>query len=279
MSRIRTYAHEGLRFDVEDSGPEDGEVVVMLHGFPQRHTSWRHVAPRLHEAGLRTLAPDLRGYSPGARPRRRSAYSLQHHVGDTVALAELTGGPVHLLGHDWGGAIAWSTAGSHPEHVRTLTVVSTPHPRAFKRSLGTREQARRSWYMGAFQVPFLPELLAGLAPRRFERFLAASGMTAEDLERFRTEILAYGALPGGLGIYRGMPFSASGTGRSVRVPTTYLWSTRDTALGRPAEEASAAFVKANYDFRVLEGVSHWVPEHAPDAVADAALSRIVGTRA
>lgn len=280
MSRVRAFAHDDLRFDVADEGPEDGDVVVLLHGFPQRYTSWRDVVPRLHAAGYRTLAPDLRGYSPGARPKGRRAYSLDKQVGDVRALVEAVGGPVHVVGHDWGGAYAWSFAGAHPELTRTLTAISTPHPRAFQAALRTKEQARKSWYMGVFQVPLLPELVAGSAPQRFDGLLRASGMTREDVERFRTEVVAYGALPGALGIYRAMPMmltsSGSGMGRTVRVPTTYVWSTGDVALGRPAAEASAQYVDAPYEFVVLEGPSHWLPEHAPEQVADAILARVGG---
>jgi len=280
MSRVRAFANDNLRFDVADEGPEDGEVVVLLHGFPQRHTSWRDVAPRLHEAGYRTLAPDLRGYSPGARPKGRRAYSLDKQVGDVKALVDAVGGPVHVVGHDWGGAYAWSFAGAHRELTRTLTAISTPHPRAFQAALKTREQASKSWYMGAFQVPFLPEVVVGRAPERFERFLRGSGMTADDVARFRAEVVAYGALPGALGIYRAMPMmltsSGSGMGRTVRVPTTYVWSSGDVALGRPAAEASAQYVDAPYEFVVLDGYSHWLPEHAPQQVADAILARVRG---
>ena len=110
MTRLNGYAHDGLVFDVRDEGPEDGDPVVLLHGFPERSSSWTKVAALLHEQGLRTYAPDQRGYAPRARPRRRRDYRLSSLSGDVVALIEAIGRPVHLVGHDWGSAVAWSVA-------------------------------------------------------------------------------------------------------------------------------------------------------------------------
>ena len=133
--RISTLQHDGLTFDVLDEGPLDGTPVVLLHGFPERSSTWRLVAPALHAAGLRTLALDQRGYSPGARPRRRRDYRMRHLVGDVIALIEQIGGPVHLVGHDWGSAVGWAVTMRRPDLVRTWTAVSVPHPAAFARAL------------------------------------------------------------------------------------------------------------------------------------------------
>ncbi|WP_255375535.1 alpha/beta fold hydrolase [Saccharomonospora sp. CUA-673] len=117
--RITRFARGDLTFDVVDSGPLDGDPVVLLHGFPERARSWDRVVPRLHEAGLRTFAPDQRGYSPGARPAGRARYRLSVLADDVAALADAIGGPVHLVGHDWGAAAAWTLAARRPERVRT----------------------------------------------------------------------------------------------------------------------------------------------------------------
>lgn len=265
--RLTSYTHDGLRFDVRDEGPEDGDVIVLLHGFPQTSSSWAGVVPHLHAAGFRTIAPDQRGYSPGARPPRRRDYRLDHLVGDTVALIEATGhDAVHLVGHDWGAAVAWSTAAAHPDVVRTLTAVSVPHPRAMVQALRTPRQLRKSWYMGAFQLPWLPERL--LSGRYADRFLGSSGMSHESVERFRDEIVRSGALHHTLGWYRAMALSApGGLGRRVRVPTTHVWSDGDTALGRHGAELTASYVEADYRFEVFVGVSHWIPDEAPARLA------------
>ncbi|WP_127479060.1 alpha/beta fold hydrolase [Nocardioides pantholopis] len=271
--RITSFARDGLVFDVRDEGPLDGDPVVLLHGFPERSTSWRRVAPMLHEHGLRTLAPDQRGYSRGARPAGRHDYAAGKLVADVAALVDAVGGPVHLVGHDWGAAVGWGLAMSRPDLVRTWTAVSVPHTAAFAQSFLTSTQGLHSTYMGFFQLPFVPELLAGRG--LFEAWLRRAGMDDDDLARFRTEVLEDGALPGGLAWYRGLPFGGGGSvRRKVTVPTTMVWSDGDVAITRAPVEATAAWVDAPYELVVLEGVSHWIPTHAPRALADAVLARI-----
>jgi len=271
-ARLTSFERDGLVFDVRDEGPLDGEAVVLLHGFPERATCWRRVEPLLAEHGLRTYAPDQRGYSPGARPSGRRAYRTGELVRDIEALVDRIGGPVHLVGHDWGAAVGWGLVMTRPELVRTWTAVSVPHTGAFMSSMLTSTQGLHSTYMGFFQLPMVPELLAGRG--LFEPWLRRAGMDAEDVARFRTEVLEDGALPGGLAWYRALPFSAGGaSGRKVTVPTTMVWSDGDVAITRAPVEATAAFVDAPYELVVLEGVSHWIPTHAPRALADAVLAR------
>ncbi len=277
QGRLTSYAHDGLVFDVRDEGPLDGPVVVLLHGFPQRASSWDLVVPLLHAAGMRTVAPDQRGYSRGARPRGRSSYRMSRLVGDVVALVAAVGaGPVHLVGHDWGAAVAWSTAASRPDLVTSLTSVSVPHPGAFIRSLRRVAQLRKSWYMAFFQMPWLPERLFG---RRSvaEREMRKSGMPPAAVARVWPEIIADGALPGGLGYYRAMPLSDPRLLRgTVRVPTTHVWSDQDVALDRHGAELTASYVDAPYRLEVLEGVSHWIPDEVPERLAEIVLDRVGG---
>jgi pimeloyl-ACP methyl ester carboxylesterase len=278
--RITTYSHDGLRFDVRDEGPLDGDVVVLLHGFPERSTSWLDVVPALHAEGLRTIAPDQRGYSPGARPRRRRDYRSAVLTADVAALVERVGRPVHLVGHDWGAAIAWSVATSRPDLVRTLTAFSVPHPTAYLRAMATTRQAIDSWYMYFFQLPWLPERTLSRRGGRGDQWLADGGMTPADLERFHAEIVADGALRGGLGWYRAMLLlDRSQVGRKVTVPTTMVWSDQDAAIARPSIDGCARYVDAPYELVVLEGVDHWIPTHAPQAATDAILSRVAGSSA
>jgi pimeloyl-ACP methyl ester carboxylesterase len=273
-SRIRTFTHDSLTFDVLDDGPLDGPAVLLLHGFPERASHWHDVSETLHEHGLRTIAPDQRGYSPGARPRGRFAYRMSRLVADTKALIDTYGAPVHLVGHDWGAAVAWAVAAAHPDAVFSLTTVSVPHPAAFVRSLTSSEQARRSWYMLAFQLPVVPELVARTRPAVVARLLGRAGMTEEEVALCRREIVEYGALPGALGWYRALPFSAASKTGRVRVPTTHVWTDRDSALARRGAELTADFVRAAYDLRILNGVDHWVPTHAPGALAEIILARV-----
>lgn len=275
--RITTIAHEGLTFDVLDDGPLEGTPVVLLHGFPERSSSWREVAPLLHAAGLRTFAMDQRGYSPGARPSGRRSYRMHHLVGDVAALITAIGQPVHLVGHDWGAAVGWAVAGRQPERVLTYTALSVPHPAAFARAMRNRSQRRRSRYMAVFNIPVLPELAARQPGGYFDRAMAKGGMTPEEVARFRREIVEYGALRHALGWYRALPLTSPGsTDFRVTVPTTLVWSDRDVAIGREGVDGTVRWVDGPYELVVLEGVTHWIPTQAPQAAADAILDRVHG---
>jgi pimeloyl-ACP methyl ester carboxylesterase len=271
--RITRVANDGLIFDVRDEGPLGGTPTVLLHGFPERSTSWRHVAPVLHDAGLRTYALDQRGYSPGARPCRRRDYRISRIVGDVVALVEEVGAPVHLVGHDWGAVASWLTAAQRPDLLQSLTAISVPHPTAFVAAGLTSGQALRSWYVGLFQLPRVAELAA--ATGQLQRGLRRSGMTEDEVARFQREIVDDGALPHALGWYRALPLLDRSLGdRRVGVPTTLLWSDGDTAVARRGVEESRRWVDAPYELVVLRGVTHWIPTQAPEACAAAILARV-----
>jgi pimeloyl-ACP methyl ester carboxylesterase len=269
---MTSYQRAGLAFDVTDSGPLDGAPVVLLHGFPQRATSWRKVAPLLGEAGFRTYAPDQRGYSRRARPRGRRAYNIRELVDDVVALIDRIDRPVHLVGHDWGAAVAWGVAARHTDRLASLTTVSVGHPEAFKRALRTSDQALRSWYMGLFQLPYVPERL--MSGRWFtKKFLGSIGMTEKMLSTYRVEIVDDGALTGGLNWYRAIPYSLLDEAPNVSVPTTLVWSDGDKALGRRMAELTEEHVDGPYEFIELPGASHWIPEERPADLASAIISR------
>jgi pimeloyl-ACP methyl ester carboxylesterase len=279
VDRITSLDRDGLTLDVFDEGPLDGEVVVLLHGFPERSTTWRYVAPLLHEHGYRTLAMDQRGYSPGARPKRRRDYRMGTLADDAAALVEKVGGPVHLVGHDWGAVVAWTLAMSRPELLRTLTAISVPHPMAFLLAGLTSRQALKSWYIGAFQIPGAAERMAAKPGGRFDRQLRRIGMTEEDVARFRREIVDDGALPFALMWYRAIALVDRRVppNQKVRVPTTFVWSDSDDAVARRGAERTGRYVDAPYELVVLHAVSHWVPTHASQACAQAILERIGST--
>ncbi|MCW2748978.1 MAG: alpha/beta hydrolase [Aeromicrobium sp.] len=270
--RLTQYTNGPYTFDVIDSGPLDGIPVVLLHGWPQRASCWNAVSAVLHEHGMRTYAPDMRGYSPRARPRSRFSYGAKALTSDIAALIEaIDSGPVHLVAHDWGGAVAWSVAGNHPDLVSTLTV-ATPHPGAFFRSMLTSGQIFKSYYMMIFQLPFLPEWVLG--SRFGGRAMRSGGMTKEMVARYYSEIIDYGAMHGGLGYYRSMFLvSPKEFGKKVSVPTTQVWGESDVAIGRKAAELSERFTSGPYEFEVFEGASHWIPEERPAELAASILKR------
>jgi pimeloyl-ACP methyl ester carboxylesterase len=272
VPELREYARAGLTFDVLDGGPtEAADAVVLLHGFPQSATSWRTVRPALHESGLRTLAPDLRGYSPRARPGSRSSYRMAEYADDVAALLDAAGlERAHLVGHDWGGAVAWTTAGRHQNRVVSLTALSTPHPLALGWSMTHSTQALRSWYMAAFQLPLVADRLVA---RSLRTNLLKTGLPREFADEYAERLADADAMHGALGFYRGIPASRHDHVGRTRVPTTYVWGRKDFALGRAAAEATRRFVDAAYLFVELEA-GHWLPERHGDEVAALILDRV-----
>lgn len=272
--RMTQFSHAGMTFDVIDSGPIDGDPVVLLHGFPQRATSWAAVSEHLHAHGLRTYALDQRGYSPGARPSSRFDYKIGDLVSDVKALIDEIGTPVHLVGHDWGSAVAWAVAGHHPADIRSFTAVSVAHPAAFMKSMLSSSQLLHSYYMLLFQIPSLPERMLSKPGGFGERMLRAAGMSRPMIETFRTDIVADGALRGGLGYYRSMLLGRKEMGHRVSVPTTYVWSDGDDALVRRGAELTPQFVTGPYELEVYEGVSHWIPDERPAELAASIIRRV-----
>ncbi|AWB92876.1 alpha/beta fold hydrolase [Aeromicrobium chenweiae] len=273
-SRISQLTHAGMTFDVIDSGPLDGTPVVLLHGFPQRAASWSKVSDLLNAEGMRTYALDQRGYSPGARPTSRFAYSMGELVGDVTALIDEIGQPVHLVGHDWGSAVAWAVAGSHPDLVRSLTAVSVAHPTAFMKSMVSSSQILRSYYMLLFQLPVVPEHLLSRRDGLGEKMLRAAGMDRDMIETYRREIVADGALPGGLGYYRSILLGGKDLGRKVSVPTTYVWSDRDAALARRGADLTPEYVTGPYELVVVRGATHWLLDQNAPELAESIIARV-----
>lgn len=275
---MEQFARGDLVFDVVDSGEGHKGTVVLLHGFPQTAQSWGAVTPMLNARGYRTVAPDQRGYSPGARPRGRASYRLSELVGDAGALVdELGGGPVHIVGHDWGAAVAWGLAASRPDLVLSLTTVSVPHPGAFVKSFLLSDQLLRSWYMAAFQPPFVPDLLVSKFPGAFDDVLRRTGMDTGQIADVHRLVLDSGALTGALNWYRAMVFSTPpDLARRVAVPVTHVWGAHDTALARRGAELAADFVIADFQLEILTEAGHWIPEHNAEELAAIIVARIGG---
>ena len=271
-----SFRRDGLTFDVRDAGPPDGEPVVLLHGFPQDSAAWDAVSPQLHQHGLRTLAPDQRGYSPMARPRGRKQYTLRETVADVLALLDAAGvESAHVVGHDWGGMVVWALGAWHPDRLRTLTALSVPHPAAMAKAMVTSDQLLRSYYMGLFQLPVLPErLLLAQGGKALRGMLRGGGLSREAAAHYVARMQEPGALSAALGWYRAMPFEARDRVGTVRVPTLHVWSTGDAFLGRAGIEATSQFVDAPYRLEILDGVSHWIPELAADRVAELVTAHV-----
>jgi pimeloyl-ACP methyl ester carboxylesterase len=265
----------GFTFDIDVAGPDTGVPALLLHGFPQHSRQWDLVAPLLHRHGVRTAALDQRGYSPGARPGEVGAYRIGECVADAAAvLDELGWDSAHVIGHDWGAVVGWHLAGSQVARVRSLTAVSVPHPVALATALATdADQRTRSAYIGLFQQEGHAErLLLDDDARRLRSLLA--GVPTDRVELYVQRMREPGALTAALNWYRAMSAADLAGLAPVKVPTTFVWSDADAAIGRTAAEACAAQVTGAYRFVEVPGVSHWLPEEAPQVVAEAAAALI-----
>lgn len=261
-----------MTFDALAAGPADGELVLLLHGFPQAGFAYREQLRALGEAGFRAVAPNQRGYSPDARPEGVSAYGMTSLVGDVLGMASALGYErFHLVGHDWGAAVAWVVAGSVPARVISLVALSTPHVSAFGEALADpdSEQAQASSYFATFRAEGSERRFLANGARQFRDILNQFAMEPEDTDRYLDLLGTEAALGAALNWYRASATATNSSSASqspmiVQVPTMYVWSTADVAFARETAEASADFVAGPYRFEVMEGVSHWIAEEAPD---------------
>lgn len=267
----------GLTFDVRVAGPDDGVPVVLLHGFPETSAAWGDVAPELAADGHRVIAPDQRGYSPGARPDGVDAYATDHLVDDVLAIADaLDVDRFHLVGHDWGASVAWVLAARRPERLRSLTAFSVPHLAAYNRALREDPDAQqRASYIGLFRQDRAADLLLEDDATRL-RAMYAGAVPADQVETYVRHLGEPGAMRAALHWYGAMT-PALGDLPPVRVPTTFVWSDGDSAIGRAGADACGEHVEADYRYVVLEGVTHWIPEQAPEAVLAAVRARIAAS--
>ena len=265
---------DGVRLHYVERGR--GPLVVLLHGFPQYWGAWRAQIAALAAAGFRVVAPDLRGYNLSDRPASLAAYTQERLVWDVAMLIERLGERrAHVVGHDWGGAVAWTLAARHPERVDRLAILNAPHPAALRRAVRTSAQALRSWYVAAFQVPWLPEraLAAGdfaILARALRHGPARPGAFSEvEIARHKATWRRPGALKATIGWYRALRRpGAQVTRGSVKVvaPTLVLWGMRDRYLDPSMSTGLERWVP---NVRVVQfpEASHWLMHDEPERVS------------
>jgi pimeloyl-ACP methyl ester carboxylesterase len=263
---IRTRS--GLTFTADVAGPAGGDLVLLLHGFPESRHSWREALPALAAAGYRAVAPDQRGYSPGARPdpAELSNYAFEKLVADAieiVAAAGHDGKRFHLVGHDWGGQVSWGVANAHPARLASLAVLSRPHPSSFRRALAKEDgdQKHRSRHHRAFLEPEARTMLLADNARRLREGLFGQGVPAAALEEHLSVLGNPAALEAALAWYRANKGLAGDFG-TIKVPTLYIWGDADATVGPDAARGTGEFVSAAYAMEVLPGVGHFVMDQA-----------------
>ncbi len=274
----------GLEFDAEMAGHRDDPLVLMLHGFPQTNHTWRHQLGGLAEAGYFAVAPNQRGYSAGARPAGRDSYATKHLVDDALAVAASLGHErFHVVGHDWGGQLAWLLAALHADRISSLTVLSRPHPAAFAQAMRSdAKQAERSKHHRAFQDPNTAARLLENDAARLRRTLSDQGVPEADVAAYLSVLNNHAALDAAVNWYR-----AAMTGDSalaapnippVDVSTLYIWGDADATVGSIAAHATGEFVTGAYRFEVLQDVGHFVTDQAGERVTQLLLEHLQGNR-
>jgi epoxide hydrolase 4 len=258
-----------LHYVTEGEGP----LMLLLHGFPEFWYSWRHQIPAFSDR-YKVVALDLRGYNDSDKPEGVKAYGMSELVADIHgAIAALGYQRCILVGHDWGGAIAWSFVNTYPEQVEQLIVLNLPHPAKFMEGLKTPQQLLRSWYMGFFQLPILPELLlqAGncqlIATILQQTTVDKTTFTEADLNAYKEAAAKPGALTAMINYYRNTFefINQPSTWRPLTIPTLMIWGEEDVALGKELTYGTEAYVK-NLTLKYIPNCSHWVQQERPQQV-------------
>lgn len=266
----REIAANGFTFHCRECGPEGGEPVILLHGFPESSRMWTPLLPVLAEAGYRVLAPDQRGYSPGARPEGIDNYRYANLASDVTALADAVGFErFHLVGHDWGAGAGWAVVARSPERIVSWAALSVPHVAAFGRAIREDEdQAKRSTYITFFQQPGVAE--AALSANDFEGLKNVWSASSEEEKADYLALFSQpGALTAALNWYRGSrgidPDDPEVQFGDVTTPTLLVWGNQDQAIGRKGVEDAAAYMKGPYKFVELDA-GHWLIQEKPSEV-------------
>lgn len=276
-----THIYNGpIGLETRHAGPVDGEVVVMLHGFPECWNTWKHQIPVLAEAGYRVYAPNMRGYGLSSKPDEVDDYHVDKLIQDVDAIRRLSGAKkIHLVGHDWGAVVAWWYALNKPEHLASLSILNVPHPAAFLKVLKSKPaQLLKSWYIFYFQIPYLPELTVPFNKFFFFRNVLnrTSNRGSYDKSDF-AELQKHWSIPGSLkamiNYYRSAIRSQPKppNGNTVDTPTQILWGEHDLALTLEMAHLSEKYL-TNGTLTTYPDATHWLAHDKPDEINQRLLS-------
>jgi pimeloyl-ACP methyl ester carboxylesterase len=264
----------GLQLHTVIAGPRDGQLIVLLHGFPENWGTWRRSIKPLVDAGFRVVAPDQRGYNLSDKPGGVHSYRVDALASDVRELIRsFEREKAIVVGHDWGGGVAWRLAMDHPEVVEKLIVINAPHPAAFRRELRENPaQQQKSWYMAAFQLPWLPELLLGQSPLATADLFCRKGAVNQeayssyDLHGLAVSLSQPGALTAMLNWYRAAFRNGSlSQTRVIDTPTLLIWAEQDIVLGKSLTYGLDQWV-TNLQIHYISGCGHWAQNEAPEEV-------------
>ncbi len=272
-------ATNGVRLHVAQAGPTDGPLVLLLHGFPECWYGWKAQIPALAGAGFRVWVPDQRGYNLSEKPRSVQNYRLEKLTADVAGLIEAAGVErAFLVGHDWGGAVAWQSAAAYPDRVQRLVVLNCPHPEVMRRHLfRSPRQLLRSWYILCFQLPCLPERMARLGNwrmlvRGLERSSRPGTFHEADFEVYRRAWSQPGAMRSMINWYRALmryPLRGSSETR-IRSPMLFIWGAKDRFLGTEMAQPSLDLCDAGR-LVLIDEATHWVQHEESRRVNDLLL--------
>jgi pimeloyl-ACP methyl ester carboxylesterase len=278
LTQITTVPH--LTFDALVAGDRDAPLVLLLHGFAESMHCWDAQAAALADMGYRALAPNQRGYSAGARPDTRDfpSYHIDRLMDDAMAIVAASGHGdkrFHLVGHDWGGSIAWALADRYPDRIASLIVLSRPHPNAFNRALAMADgdQARRSRHHKAFLEPDAADVVLADDCKWLRERWDANGMPPQAMTKHLSVLGNKDAMEAALAWYRARGAIRGPLG-PIRVPTLFIWGDADDTVGRLAAEGTADFIAAPYRFEVLPGAGHFAADQMPGRVSELMLEHI-----
>ena len=263
----------GLRFRTLVDGPPAGDLVIMLHGFPEGADSWGKQIDALARAGALAVAPDMRGYGLSDMPPKVEDYAIDTLIEDVASLIRAFGRETaHVAGHDWGAVVAWNFAAAHPDMTKTLTVLSVGHPAAALEARSDEEQRKASEYIGLFLIEGKAEEVLARDDYRWGRTVFGDAVPRAAAEHYIDSIRRPGRLTAGLNYYRAnfsrpAEWAQRARGLTVSAPTVLLWGDHDPFLRRTQAEKTASHVQGEYRLEVLEGAGHWLQFERPDDVS------------
>lgn len=281
----RVVETNGISLHTRQAGPEDGPLVILLHGFPEFWYGWHHQIEPLASAGYRVVVPDQRGYNRSDRPAGIDSYHINTLAADVIGLIDAADRETAAVaGHDWGAAVAWWLALSHPERIDSLATVNVPHPTVMEETLRRSvSQLRKSWYMFAFQLPALPEAISTANDcRLLQRGLTDSSrpgtFSAGDIQRYRKAWTRPGAVTAMINWYRAMGrYRPRPPHKQVSVPTLVMWGRQDEFLRSAMAEESLDYCD-NGRLVTYPSATHWVLHERPDKTTEELVTHLDATR-